>query len=60
MIAQSSTIRLAPQSAVATATATTRRGVLGSLAALIERAGRAEAATSTESQSYWTSIARGQ
>jgi len=60
MIAQSPTVRLAPQSHVVTATASTRRGLLGSLAAFIERAARAEADSSTESQSYWSSIARGQ
>jgi len=60
MIAQSSTVRLTPQSSVATATATTRRGLLGSLSAFIERVARAEADSSTESQSYWTSVARGQ
>jgi hypothetical protein len=60
MIAQSPTVRLAPQSPVVTATATSRRGLLGSLAAFIERAARAEATSSTESQSYWTSVARGQ
>jgi len=60
MIAQSPTAHLAPQSHVVTATATTRRGLLGSLAAFIERAARAEAASSTASQSYWTSVARGQ
>jgi len=59
MIAQSPTVRLASQSHVVTATAT-RRGLLGSLAAFIERVARAEAGQSTESQSYWTSIARGQ
>jgi len=58
MIAQSPTVRLAPQSSVVTAT--TRRGLLGSLTAFIERVARAEAASSTESQSYWTSVARGQ
>ena len=60
MIAQSPTVRLAAQSHVVTATATTRRGLLGSLAAFIERVARAEAVSSSESQSYWTSIARGQ
>ena len=60
MIAQSSTVRLTPQSSVATATATIRRGLLGSLSAFIERVARAEADSSTESQSYWTSVARGQ
>ena len=60
MIAQSSTVRLTPQSSVATATTTTRRGLLGSLSAFIERVARAEADSSTESQSYWTSVARGQ
>jgi len=60
MIAQSPTVRLAPQSHVVTASATSRRGVLGSLAAFIERVARAEADTSTESQSYWSSVARGQ
>jgi hypothetical protein len=60
MIAQSPTVRLAPQSHVVTATATTRRGLLGSLSAFIERIARAEAASSSVSQSYWTSIARGQ
>ncbi len=60
MIAQSPTVRLAPQSHVVTATATTRRGLLGSLAAFIERVAHAEAVSSTESQSYWTSVARGQ
>ena len=60
MIAQSSTVRLIPQSSVATATATTRRGLLGSLSAFIERVARAEADSSTESQSYWTSVARSQ
>ena len=60
MIAQSPTVRLAPQSHVVTATASTRRGLLGSLAAFIERVARAEADSSTESQSYWTSVTRGQ
>jgi hypothetical protein len=60
MIAQSPTVRFAPQSPVATATATTRRGLLGSLAAFIERVAQTEASASTESQSYWTSVARGQ
>ncbi len=60
MIARSPTVHLAPQSHVVTASANTRRGLLGSLAAFIERAARAEANASTEAQSYWTSIARGQ
>ncbi len=60
VIAQSPTVRLAPQSPVVTAAATPRRGVLASLAAFIERVARAEADTATESQSYWTSVARGQ
>jgi hypothetical protein len=59
MIAQSPTVRIAPQSAVVTVAVTSRRGLLGSLAGLIERAARVEAASSTESQSYWTSVARG-
>ena len=60
MIAQSPTVRLAPPSSVATGTATTHRGLLGSLSAFIERVARAEADSSTESQSYWTSVTRGQ
>jgi len=59
MIAQSPAVSIVHKSSVVAATATSRRGLLGSLAALLERAARAEANSSSESQSYWTSVARG-
>ncbi|MCA1645462.1 MAG: hypothetical protein LC797_08350 [Chloroflexi bacterium] len=47
------------QSNVAARSVANRRGVLGTLAILIEHAARAEANSSSSSQSYWTSVARG-
>ena len=49
------------RAASAPARSTTRRGLLGRLAELIERAGQREAASSTTmfADRYWTTIARG-
>jgi hypothetical protein len=60
MIAESA-VTAAPSSRLATSSRTQpvdRRGLLGALAAFIERAAQAPA-SANESDRYWTSVARG-
>ena len=55
MIAQSPAVPFAPT----LAEPQTRRGILGALAKLSERAGQSQARRDDDGQAYWTSIARG-
>ena len=57
MLAQSPAVSIPASRPNVTPAATTRRGLLGALAALIERTAKLDAERQTDG--YWTSIARG-